>query len=59
MFGFFKKKTVKKVDKRKKQRRSNANPRRDEIRWEPEKQDRRDDDDRRKINNTWRDTNDD
>ncbi len=59
MFGFFKKnkKTVKKVDKRKKQRRINDQPRRAELRWEPEKAERRDADDRRKGNNTWNDTN--
>ncbi len=59
MFGFFKKKNkpVKKVDKRNKQRRSTADPRRDEIRWEPEKTERRDADDRRKGGDTWDDTN--
>ncbi|VAW44189.1 hypothetical protein MNBD_GAMMA02-1121 [hydrothermal vent metagenome] len=55
MFGFFKKKNkpVKKIDKRNKQRRSNTDPRRDEIRWEPEKTERRGSEDRRKGNNTW------
>lgn len=57
MFGFFKKKTVKKVDKRKKQRRSTGEPRRAEFRWEPGKSDRRNVKDRRKSNNTWNDTN--
>ena len=53
MFGFFKKKKVKKIDKRKKQRRSITEPRRAEFRWEPEKTDRRKNADRRKGNNTW------
>ncbi len=59
MFGFFKKKhkPVKKIDKRNKQRRSSTDPRRDEIRWEPEKTERRETDDRRKGGDTWDDTN--
>ena len=57
MFGFFKKKKIKKVDKRKKQRRSTAEPRRAEFRWEPDKPERRNVKDRRKSNNTWNDTN--
>ena len=56
MFGFFKKKEKKKVervDKRRKQRRSGEQPRRSEVRWEPEKEDRRSGEDRRKGGNTW------
>jgi hypothetical protein len=57
MFGFFKKKAAEKANKRKKQRRSNTDPRRAEFRWEPDKTDRRDPKDRRKGGNTWDETN--
>ena len=56
MFGFFKKKKKKKVErveKRKKQRRVGDRPRRSEVRWEPDKEDRRSGEDRRKGGNTW------
>jgi len=55
MFGFFKKKKqdINKGEKRKKQRRQTNNDRRDNIRWEPEKEDRRSGVERRKNINNW------
>lgn len=58
MFGFFKKNKKKEAkinpsEKRKKQRRKTENDRRDDVRWEPEKDDRRNVDDRRKNTNKW------
>ncbi|MCB1582001.1 MAG: hypothetical protein R3E90_05880 [Marinicella sp.] len=61
MFGFLKKlfggnkdkEAPKRIEKRKGQRRKEHNDRREEIRWEPDKTDRRSGKDRRKNINTW------
>lgn len=61
MFGFFKKlfgekpeKEVKPVERRRRQRRQLQNDRREDIRWEPDKEDRRSGEDRRDLGK-WND----
>jgi hypothetical protein len=56
MFGFFKKKKkkpVERIERRKRQRRRDENDRRSDVRWEPEKENRRSGKDRRKGADAW------